>query len=447
MRIVFCGEVDLLSVIHDDYDMEKTKFYMFKRAIKQSPTAIVVTDIEGNILCASEQFTHLTGYTLEDVEGKPLELFRSEFYGDEHYKQACEKLSTEEIWRSEMLNCRKDGTMYWSAVTVAPFRDESGETVYFIINLEDITAHKKNEEKLTRNNVELSAALEQVKITQSQLIQQESLASIGLLAAGIAHEINNPLGYVTSNMYVLEDYVERFKEILASYEQLAEYVSKSPDSEICARLQSLKELKTAKKLQYVIDDLPSLFADSNEGLSQVARIVRGLSLFSRADQMTVRGEYDLNAGIENTLVVANNEIKHCAVLNKNLKPLPMIEAIGGQINQVLLNILLNAAYAVKAVGPEMGTISIATWHDNDRVFCEIKDNGIGMNEETLKQIFQPFFTTKPLGQGTGLGLSISYDIIVHKHKGCVMAESKPGKGTKFTLSIPIMHKQEEGGDI
>ena len=192
------------------------------------------------------------------------------------------------------------------------------------------------------------------------------------------------------------------------------------------------------------EDMEGLFEDTFEGLERVNKIVRGLRTFSRVDQIEEYEQFDLNDGIENTLIISKNEIKYAAHIEKNLGEIPAIEAVGGQINQVVLNLLLNAASAIKEVQEDaMGHILIRTFSQDDHVYLSIKDDGTGIKEEHRRSIFNPFFTTKPTGEGTGLGLSISYDIIVNKHKGSIDVKSEEGKGTEFIIGLPIKHEKKD----
>ena len=172
-------------------------------------------------------------------------------------------------------------------------------------------------------------------------------------------------------------------------------------------------------------------------MTRVGDIVKALRMFSRIDKQGAREDYDLNEGVRNSLIVARNEIKYIAEIREELAEIPLVSAIGGQINQVLLNLILNAAYAIKEKGlPELGLITVRTYLTDGTVCCSIQDNGKGIPAEIQKDIFNPFFTTKPVGQGTGLGLSISYDIIVNKHQGKINFSSIEGEGTTFFIQLP-----------
>jgi len=191
-------------------------------------------------------------------------------------------------------------------------------------------------------------------------------------------------------------------------------------------------------IDFINSDITDLFNDVSDGLERISKIVMGLRTFSRVDQQNEFEEYDLNNGIQNTLLVANNEIKYHAKVELFLGDIPNIYANGGQINQVLLNIIINAVHATKSKEDiNSSLITVRTYSDERYASCEIEDNGTGIPGNIIGRIFDPFYTTKPVGQGTGLGLSIAYDIIVNKHKGELLVDSKPDAGSKFTVRLPV----------
>ncbi len=269
---------------------------------------------------------------------------------------------------------------------------------------------------------------ESLKLMQAQVIQQEKLASIGQLAAGVAHEINNPIGFISSNLTSLEKYGERLDTYLAA-------LQKSLLS--CAHhagLEELNQLRQTLKIDYIISDIKELVKESLDGASRVQRIVQNLKSFSRIDQKEVT-RTNLNEALETTITIAWNELKYIATLERDFGDIPDILCNPQQINQVFLNLLVNAAQAMD----KPGIITVRTWADHDMVHVAISDSGAGIPVEVMQHIFEPFYTTKPSGKGTGLGLSISADI-VHKHHGEITVESEPGKGTTFTVCLPIQQE-------
>ena len=268
------------------------------------------------------------------------------------------------------------------------------------------------------------------------------MAGIGQLAAGVAHEINNPLGFVNSNFETLNEYVSRLSGVLQLYRKVPPLLSQ--ETGMAASLQELlaeiETMERKKKLDFILDDLASLFSESRDGLDRVAKIIKALRAFSRIDVKNQLEDYDLNEGLETTLIVARNEIKYVAEVKTVLAPLPSIKALGGQVNQVLLNLIVNAAQAIKESGISDGNITLETFVSAEHVGCKITNNGPPIPPEIQKRILEPFFTTKPVGQGTGLGLSISYDIIVKQHGGELSFVSSAETGTTFTVKLPLEAK-------
>lgn len=298
---------------------------------------------------------------------------------------------------------------------------------------------RKSEEELMIKNKELAQALETVKHTQNKLIQQEKMAGIGQLAAGVAHEINTPLGFVIGNVEMLEEYFIAFNSVFNQYRELRS-VSTIEQLSFKEKMDQAMGEEKESELEFILDDLPKLFRDTLEGLNRMNKIVKGMRLFSHIDQRRAFEQYDLINGLHSMLLMAQNEIKHYATVEKQLQNIPTIEAVGDEINQVLLNIIVNAAHAIKGKnGGETGVIKISIWNDKEFVYCAIKDNGAGIMPADMSSIFNPFFTTKAVGQGTGMGLSISYDIIVNRHNGEILVESSQGNGATFTVRLPIKH--------
>lgn len=272
--------------------------------------------------------------------------------------------------------------------------------------------------QLAEERETLTALLSKVHETQQQLLQSEKLAAIGQLAAGVAHEINNPIGFVNSNLGSLKTYTNTLLSLIAAYE------SGQPEAVASAR--------QAADLEFLREDLPSLLAESQEGLDRVTRIVQDLKDFSRVDQAEQQ-RADLNAAMISTLNVVRSELKYKAEVVVELGQIPEIDCVPAQLNQVFMNLLVNAAQAI----PEHGKIYVRSGSEGEHIWFEIEDTGIGMSAETRQRIFEPFFTTKPVGKGTGLGLSISYDIIVKRHKGRLDVHSEPGKGSRFRIWLPV----------
>ncbi|MDO8931604.1 MAG: ATP-binding protein [Rhodocyclaceae bacterium] len=281
-------------------------------------------------------------------------------------------------------------------------------------------------EALRREKTEQAELIRKLEAAQNQLLQAEKMASIGQLAAGVAHEINNPVGFVSSNVGTLERYLNTVFVILDAYEKAEAHMP--PRSEQCAAVHALKE---QLDYAYLKDDVFSLIHETRDGVARVKKIVQDLKDFSHVDETEWQWA-DLHKGLDSTLNVANNEIKYKAEVVKEYGALPQIECLPSQLNQVFLNLLVNAAHAIA----ERGIITVRTGTEPDSVWVEIADTGSGIAPENLTRIFDPFFTTKPVGKGTGLGLSLSYGI-VKKHGGRIDVTSEPGRGSAFRITLPI----------
>jgi two-component system, NtrC family, sensor kinase len=279
--------------------------------------------------------------------------------------------------------------------------------------------------KLATEQVELKALLGKVEEAQNQLLQSEKMAAIGQLAAGVAHEINNPIGFVNSNLGTLNGYVEKLLDVIAAYEKCEATVLAAPRPELVA-------IKADADLDFLREDVRALLKESQDGLARVKKIVQDLKEFSHVDEAEWQ-ESDLNEGLESTLNVVWAELKYKAEVIREYGAMPTVRCIAAQVNQVFMNLLVNAAQAIE----ERGTITVRTGSEGDHVWVEIQDTGKGMPPDVVKRIFEPFFTTKPVGKGTGLGLSLSYDIVVKRHGGYFDVNSTPGQGTTFRVWLPI----------
>lgn len=285
---------------------------------------------------------------------------------------------------------------------------------------------------LERNNRRLVLAFKKLKQSQSTILQQEKMASVGQLAAGVAHEINNPVGFIMSNLGTLGKYVERLKEFIGLQTKASESVL-SPES-----LEELDAERKKLKVDHVLEDIPELIKESVDGAERVKEIVQNLKSFSRIDETEVKSA-DINECLETTIKIVWNELKYKCEVVKEYGELPLTLCNAQQLNQVFVNLLVNAAQAIE----NQGIITIKTWAEDNTIFVSISDTGNGIPGKNLGKLFEPFFTTKEVGKGTGLGLSIAYDIITKKHKGEINVDSEVGKGTTFTIKLPVVEIAEE----
>jgi two-component system NtrC family sensor kinase len=364
---------------------------------------------------------------------------------------------------------------HWLHFTAAPLRDSEGRVVGAIETLRDVTerrvaenalrrAHdnlehvvekrtaqlaEMNEQlqedirqrhlaeaELRRSNLELTELNNKLSRAQQQLVQADKLASIGQLAAGVAHEINNPIGYIFSNFTTLQTYLDQLFEMLTAYQQAEPGMGSSTEA------AALRARREQIDLDFLRTDIPALMAESREGIVRVRHIVQDLKDFSRVDANQEWVWSDLHRGIESTLNIVSNEVKYKADVIKEYGDIPDIQCLPLQINQVVMNLVVNAAHAI---GEQRGRITVGTGSDGDDwVWIDVADNGSGIAPETLSRIFDPFFTTKAVGKGTGLGLSLAYGI-VQKHGGRIEVDTEPGKGTRFRVLLPVRHADAATG--
>ncbi len=368
---------------------------------------VILADSSGAIIRCNRAVTTFTGISYKDLLNT-------------NWQELLHSTGMTDISAAARQEIRHKETGRWFQLNIYSSSIRSNTST--IVTLNDLTETKTIHE-------ELSAAYEQLKATHSQLLQQEKLASVGQLAAGIAHEINNPMGFISSNLKTLGKYTEKISNFL---DKVDIFMNRLQDNALAAELQ---EAKKSFKINQVMDDLPQLLAESTEGADRVKTIVQNLKTFSRIDDSGAR-EVDLHECISSTVSIAWNEIKYMATLEKDFGEVPPVRCHAQQINQVLLNLLVNAAQSLK----EQGTIRIKTWCETNMACIAVSDTGCGIPEHIVNRIFEPFFTTKEVGKGTGLGLSISYDIIKN-HNGSIEVASEPGKGTTFTIRLPLENQQ------
>ncbi|GGC65096.1 ATP-binding protein [Undibacterium terreum] len=325
----------------------------------------------------------------------------------------------------------QSGDYVWMHDMLHLIRDEQGNPLEVVGSLTDITERKKMEEDLHKKGEEQQLLIMKLQEAHEQLLQSEKMASVGQLAAGIAHEINNPVGFVNSNMGSLQTYMQTLFQLLSQYDEV--FKSASPPPEIVAKMESIKK---KADIEFLKEDVEDLVRESMDGLKRVKDIVQSLKDFSHVGE-TDWQEADIHQGLDSTLNIVMNEIKYKANIVKNYGALPAVKCIISQLNQVFMNLLVNASHAIKTTG----TIQISTGTNTDSnqrewVWIKIMDTGSGIPAENLHRIFEPFFTTKPIGSGTGLGLSLSYGII-KKHGGRIDVVSEVGRGSIFTIHLPV----------
>lgn len=436
MALIKAREKELLATtISRDY-MDKI--------IQGISDALFVVDFHAVIKMANGAACDLLGYEREELEGTHFSGIVAEG-GFVENKLLNPSLGS--IQNCEIEYVRKDGQkvpMYFSSSIVFDSNHRSRDIVCIA---KDITERKRFENELTTLNQELMdnekvlsqtitdvhKAHADLKKAQMQMLHSEKLASIGQLAAGVAHEINNPLGFISSNMEVLQGYIQGYMKILRVVDDLKKYIAAGDVEKARLTVDGLKGLEEEINLSHIRNDINTLLDDSMRGLQRIHKIVTDLRTFARDEQVELMEMVQIEAVIDSILSIVFNEIKYKADLIKDFADTPLIRCNPQRLGQVFVNLLINASQALD----EKGKIYIKTYQQDKYVCVDIIDNGRGILPEYLQRIFDPFFTTKPVGHGVGLGLSISYEII-KKHGGEMKVQSKIGEGTTFTVMLPVI---------
>jgi len=291
-----------------------------------------------------------------------------------------------------------------------------------------------------RQNEELKEINAQLSEAKFNLVQSEKMAAIGQLAAGVAHEINNPMGFISSNFEVLQKHFDKISEFLSLYKQkvLSNSLS-SPDAAFIEAVNELNHKFGELKLDFILEDIKDIFEETKGGMERISDIVNSLRIYARSDKADEKSYSSLQELLHQAILITNNEVKYVAKIDLKIPKDIIIYCNRNQLSQVFMNLIVNAAQAIKSQNrSNLGKIIIKAKLEDNNIRIEISDDGPGIPEENLTKIFEPFFTTKEVGQGTGLGLSIAYDIIVNKHGGSIYAESTPGKGASFIISLPAV---------
>lgn len=323
------------------------------------------------------------------------------------------------------------GKVIWVIDRTMVSRDAQGQPTYYDGVITDISERKQQQLLIADTLAQQRVLNKRLEEANNQLLQSEKMASIGQLAAGVAHELNNPIGFVHSNLGTLDGYIRDLMAIIDAY------AANSGDD--CPHRKEMQLLREERDFDFIRDDIFKLLAESKDGLSRVRKIVQDLRTFSRVGEQEWQ-EADLHEGLDSTLNIVWNELKYKCEVIKDYGELPPVYCLISQLNQVFMNLLVNAGHAIAS----KGTITIRTRRlDEARVCIEISDTGCGIAAENLNRIFEPFFTTKPVGKGTGLGLSLAYGII-QRHQGQISVDSEPGRGSTFRVILPI---RPHGADI
>lgn len=333
-----------------------------------------------------------------------------------------------EFGANDFINKPFDSTEFIARINAAireVFYKESLESAVKMVSLQN--------EKLLETNKTL-------KETQFYITQKEKIVAVGELAAGIAHELNTPLGYVYSNFEVLKKDIDKVKKILIMYRDFISKaeVLKIESKEFIDNVDRIKNEEKSTHLDFILEDLDELISESRSGVEKAAKIVKVLRNFAGVESEQNVKHNDLNDIIEEVLLITSNEYKNKINIEKKYNDIPMVSCSRGMIAQVLINIITNALQFIKrGCFDGNGKVTIETFKDDKFVSCRINDNGPGIDSKVINRIFDPFFTTKDVGEGTGLGLSVAYDIIVNKHNGQLLVDNNKPSGAIFTIKLPL----------
>jgi PAS domain S-box-containing protein len=411
---------------------------MYERAFE----GIFQTSIEGEFMSINPALAHMHGYLspedmLAAINGPRIDRYLSPKNLAKLLKILKERGVVE---NKEIQMYRKDGNTIWTSLSVRGVKDPTGKIVCYEGMVEDITARKMAEQslrkaliKISTQRKELETAWRELQESHQRIVHQEKMASIGHLAAGVAHEINNPTGFIISNLSSLQRYMDNIRDFTRIQSEAINALSahSGDNGSKAAVLSHAAESRKSLKIDYLLEDLQNLINESLDGADRIKRTVLDLKNFARADETEFVLE-DINAVLESTLNIVWNELKYKATIKKEYGTVPLTRCNPRQLGQVFMNILVNAAQAIT----DFGEIGIKSWAEDGHIRVAVSDTGRGIPENDLSQVFEPFFTTKDIGQGTGLGLSIAYDI-VKKHRGEIEVMSEVGKGTTFTVEISV----------
>jgi two-component system NtrC family sensor kinase len=409
----------------DAHQRAEVELRMLHTAVEQSPASVVITDRDGAIQYVNAKFCRVTGYTAEEARGLNPRVLKSGRTAPSVYRELWETIARGEIWHGQLCNKRKDGSLYWENVSISPVRDPKGvEITHYIAVKEDVSERR---------------------LLEAQLAQAQKLEAVGQLAAGIAHEINTPTQFASDSVRFLD---EALGDLLAVVDAHRRAAALAPDDP--ARAEALEAVAAAEEradLDYLREQGPRALTMTKEGLGRIAQIVRAMREFSHPNQGQ-QAPADLNAALESTLTIAKNEYKYVADVERDYGELPPVMCLVGELNQVFLNLIVNAAHAIQSVvegTKARGTIRLATRRDGEHVVVRISDTGCGVPVENRARLFEPFFTTKAVGKGTGQGLTIARSIVVQKHQGELSFESEEGRGSTFEVRLPIAGRTRESG--
>lgn len=408
-------------------------------ALDSTATHFMIIDVcrsRWKITYANRAIAQAHGYECAEIIGRNPALLVSLPDNGAALERIAEAVRTGNTIRIELVARRKNETKFWAGLFMTPIRGAEGNVSHYIASGADITARLEQERAQRQLQEQLYSEMQERERIAIELRLAQKLESVGRLAAGIAHEINTPIQYIADSVSFLQSSQADLQRLQGAYQSA---LNEFPDNEHRrATLAALRKLEDDLDIAFLSKEMPKAFQRTLEGVERVAAIVRAMKEFAHPDSAE-QSSADLNHAIETTLTVAHNEYKYCAQVETLLNELPFVTCNVGEMNQVFLNLIVNAAHAIVESGKDIdtGRITISTMRSGEYAVISIADNGCGIPEENLEKIFDPFYTTKPVGRGTGQGLAIARSIVIEKHGGAIDVQSTVGSGTCFIIQLPI----------
>lgn len=401
---------------------------LLQGALDASEHHVLITDRKGRIVFANLSLAERHGRVREELIGESVEeIVRSDNHSPAQLEEMRQAMRDSRPIRVVVRGVHSSGSPLWLSLNITPLLGADGRASHFVGIATDITQSVED----SRIKKELQESIETREQERDRLALElrtaQKLEAVGRLASGVAHEINTPMQFVSDNLTFLGESVDDLASVIEAYR-----VDRARGDEVSAEVEA----------EYLLSELPKAMQRARDGVKRVTDIVRAMKEFSHPNAHA-RSPADINKAISTTLEVARSEYKHAAAVELDLAPLPLVPCNISELNQVFLNMLVNAAHAIEASGKDLSTgrIGISTRHEGAELIVTFEDNGCGIQPEILDKIFDPFFTTKELGKGTGQGLAISRSIVVDRHGGALDVHSIVGTGTRFIIRLPVMPPQ------
>jgi two-component system, NtrC family, sensor kinase len=419
-----------------------------RAALDASQLGFMIVDMQKPkrpILYVNKTVAVRSGYTVDELIGRASVKLTPPEFNLESGPAIRDAMREGRALDAEVRSVRKDGSLYWSGISLAPIRDQRGIVVRYLSVSADITEKHEAELKRKELSVRLEEALRERDRVEVDLRLAQKLEAVGRLAAGVAHEINTPIQYVGDSVRFLQDAFADMKKMIEAFRNEIDQIAAG--ASVAGVKKRMAAMEMACDVEFLEEEIPKSLQRTVEGIERVTKIVRAMKEFSHPDG-TKHEPADVNHAIESTLIVCKNEYKYVSTVEVELGDLPQVVCDVCELNQVFLNLIVNSAHAIESAKKEntMGRIWIKTRLVDDHVELIFGDNGCGISQDYINKIFDPFFTTKGVGKGTGQGLAIVRSIIVDKHKGTVQVDSKLGEGAQFTLRLPVNPPREDDAE-